>query len=63
MIVCITQDERDKRLENEATFRTWKERKDEKLKERIKKAKQEEKQKLEEQLKETEKKQDASKVG
>lgn len=62
MQYSVLQDIKDKKLENEATFRTWKERKDETLRERLRKAKQEEKKKEEEERKQVEKKRDAEKV-
>jgi len=39
----ILQELLDKKLENEVTFRTWKERKDEMLREKLRKARAEEK--------------------
>ena len=56
------QEKNDKRIENEVTFKTWKEQKDEKLKERIRRKKQEEKKQQEEKAKEQEKKEIAAKV-
>ena len=56
------QEKNDKRIENEVTFKTWKEQKDEKLKEIIRRKKQEEKKQQEEKAKEQEKKEIAAKV-
>lgn len=52
----------DKKLENEATFRSWKERKDEMLKEKIRQKKKEEKKVGDKEKDELEKKRDAEKV-
>lgn len=56
------QAERDKKLENEATFRTWKEQKDEKLLEKLRSGKKKDKKEEDEIQKQQERKQDAAKV-